>query len=408
MSDLQRLLDGFDAGEFVRPYAGAMTLVDVVRAIAHVCGATGIALSDAARETADRLAPAEHVVFVIADGLGVDLLHAMPRGAWLCRNTRRVILAPYPSTTPVAMASIATGEYPARHAITGWWTHLPALNAPVTVFHHTRATDEVSLEDLGVTMRELCPAEPWIPRMTRDAALVMPAAIAASPFTRYMAGGAPRLPYATHEEAAARVAERIARAAGPTYTFWYTAVPDALAHEFGPNDARVHRALEDLDRALEGLAETLARGERSVASTRIVVSADHGHRAVSGARHLEVTADDALLPLLRCPPSGDVRTLFWHVRPGQGAAFEAAFAARFGAWFLLITVAEAEAEGLLGPDALTEETHRRVGDYVSIALGGEVLRYTGAPGRERYLAQRSHHSGLSAAEMHVPLVISGG
>jgi len=34
-----------------------------------------------------------------------------------------------------------------------------------------------------------------------------------------------------------------------------------------------------------------------------------------------------------------------------------------------------------------------------------VLRYTGAPGRDKYLAQRSHHSGLSAAEMHVPFIL---
>ena len=405
MSDLQRLMDGFDAGELVRPYNGAMTLIDVVRAIAHVSGVPDIALSEAGRTTARQLDGADDIVLVLADGLGSDLLDTLPRGSWLRRNTQRTILAPYPSTTPVAVSSVATGEYPARHAITGWWTHLPALGAAVTVFHHVRAADEVSLDALGVGIRDLCPAEPLIPRMTRDAALVMPAAIVDSPFTRYMAVDAARLPYATHKEAATRITDRIARATRPTYTYWYTAVPDALAHEFGPGDPRVRRGLEDFDRALESLAETLARGGRD---TRIIVSADHGHRAVTGARHLEVTAKDPLLPLLRCPPSGDVRTLFWHVRPGHEAAFEGAFAARFGTWFLLITAVEAEALHLFGPDALTEETRRRVGDYVSIALGGEVLRYTGGPGRDRYLAQRSHHSGLSAAEMVVPLIIAGG
>ena len=405
MSDLQRLLDAFDAGELIRPYAGAMTLVDVVRAIAHTCGVPDVALSEAVRDVADRLGGADHIVLVLADGLGADLLDTMPRGSWLRRNTRREILAPYPSTTPVAVCSIATGEYPARHAITGWWTHLPAIEAAVTVFHHVRTADEVSLDALGVGIRELCPAEPLIPRMTRAATLVMPAAIVDSPFTRYMGGDAARLPYATHEEAAAGIAGRIADATGSTYTYWYTAVPDTLAHEFGPGDARVRRGIEDLDRALESLTEALGRSGRD---TRVVVSADHGHRAISGARHLEVTAHDPLLALLRCPPSGDVRTLFWHVRPGRGAAFEAAFAARFGAWYVLITAAEAEAEGLFGPDPLIDETRRRIGDYVSVALGGEVLRYTGAPGRDRYLAQRSHHSGLSAAEMRVPLIIVGG
>ena len=405
MRELQRLIDGFDAGELVRPYAGAMTLVDVVRAVAHVCGVPDIALNDHSRATADHLRRADHIVFVLADGLGIDLVDALPRGSWLRSNMQRIIQAPYPTTTPVAISSIATGEYPSRHGITGWWTHVPKLNAPVTVFHHVRATDEVSLDDLEVGIRDLCPAEPLIPRMTRDAALVMPAAIADSPFTRYMAGEAPRLTYGNHADAADRIGARILQAPGPTYAYWYTAVPDTLEHDFGPADPRVLRGVEDLDRALSALAETLRSNERNV---RIVVSSDHGHRAVTGAGHLEVTAEDPLLAFLRCPPSGDVRTGFWHVVPGADREFKEAFLRRFGEWFLLIGSGEARALGMLGPESASDETVARMGDFMSIALGGEVLRYTGAPGRDRYLAQRSHHSGLSAAEMLVPLVISGG
>lgn len=82
-----------------------------------------------------------------------------------------------------------------------------------------------------------------------------------------------------------------------------------------------------------------------------------------------------------------------------------AFRERFGEWFVLLSAAEAESIRLFGPDPLSDETRARIGDFVSIALGREVLRYTGSPGRDRYLAQRSHHSGLSAAEMEVPLIV---
>lgn len=405
MSDLQRLIDGFDAGELVRPYAGATGLLDVVRAVAQVCGVPDVPMGHASRAIADHLRRSDHLIFVLADGLGINFIDAMPRGSWLRRHTRRVIQAVYPSTTPVAIASIASGEYPARHAIMGWWTHLPALCAPVTVFLHERATDEVSLDRLNVRIRDLCPAEPLFPRMQRDVALVMPAGIADSRFSRYMAGGAPSLRYTRHAEAAELIAARIMQAPGPTFTYWYTAVPDTLAHEHGTTDPRVLAGIEDLDAAVESLARTL-RGHDQQA--RILVTADHGHLDVSGAGHLEVTADDPLLEFLACPPSGDVRTLFWHVRAGAGAAFAEAFQRRFGEWFLLITSAEAEAIALFGPEPLIAETRHRIGDFVSISLGGAVMRYTGAPGRERFLAQRSHHSGLSAAEMLVPLIIDGG
>lgn len=402
MSDLQRLIDGFDAGELVRPYAGSMSLVDVVRAAAAACGVHDIPLNDTSRAVADELRGAEHLVFVLADGLGIPFVEALPRGSWFREHLRRTIQGIYPSTTPVALTTIATGDYPAGHAITGWWTHLPSLCAPVTVFHNSRATDDASLDDLGVDYRELCPHEPLLPRMRRDVALVMPANIVDTAFTRYMAGGTACIAYGRHTEATRTIADRIARASGPTFTYWYTPYPDTLAHEHGTADERVRRSVEDLDAAVGYLASTLR--ERRIAA-RILVTADHGHLDIGGAGHLEVTANDPLLAFLACPPSGDVRTQFWHARTGMQRDFERAFRERFGAWFLLLTAAEADRAGLFGPDPLSAAARARIGDFVSIALGPEVLRYTGGSGRDRYFAQRSHHSGLSAAEMHVPLIL---
>ena len=414
-SDLQRLIDGFDAGALVRPFAGSTSLVEVVRATAQVCGVPGIPMNDASRAIADHLRRAEHLVFVLADGLGISFIDMLPRGSWLRRHTQRAIHATFPSSTPVALTSIATGDYPSSHAITGWWTYLPSLGAPVTVLRNTRATDDVSLDDLGVSFDELFTRAPLIPRMQRDAALVMPANLVDTPFTRYMAGGTggggrPRIAYGQPAEAARRIAERVTRAAGSTYTYWYTPQPDSLAHQHGTADARVLESVEDLDAAIGQLVAALR--ERDI-TARIVVTGDHGHLDVGDvddadrAGHLEVTADDPLLAFLTCPPSGDLRTQYWHLRPGMHRDFARAFRQRFGERFLLLSAADAEHLGLFGPDPLSDTMRARVGDFLSISLGREVLRYTGSPGRDRYLAQRSHHSGLSAAEMHVPLIVIG-
>jgi hypothetical protein len=280
--------------------------------------------------------------------------------------------------------------------------HVPSLNAPVTVFHNSRATDGVPLDALGVSFEELFQSPTLISRMQRDVALFMPANLVDTPFTRYTASGRPCLSYGKHAEAARKIAQRIFDAPGPTYTYWYTPYPDAHAHERGAYDPFTLRSVEVLE---EGIGELIALlRERDVAA-RIVVTADHGHLDVGGADHLEVTADDPLLRYLACPPSGDVRTQFWHVLPEHRHAFKQAFKERFGEWFLLLNASDVEVLGLLGPGLLADETRARIGDFTSIALGHEVLRYTGAPGREKYLAQQSHHSGLSAAEMHVPLII---
>lgn len=402
MSDLQRIVDGFDAGELVRPFAGSTSLLDLVRGTAKACGVEGLPMTDASRAIADHLRRAEHVIFVLADGLGIQYIDQLPRGSWLRRHTRRSILAPFPATTPVALTSVATGEYPACHGITGWWTHLPSLNAPVTVFQNVRATDEVSLDSLGVPFTELLQAPTLVSRMQRDVALFMPGNLLDTPFTRYTASGRRCLGYTKHAEAARKIAQQIVDAPGPTYTYWYTPYPDTTAHEHGAHDPSTLRSVEVLE---EAIGELIAHLRARDVTARIVVTADHGHLDVGGAGHLEVPAGDPLLAFLACPPSGDVRTQFWHVLPGRRHEFKQAFKARFGEWFLLLDSTDVEMLGLLGPGLLSDTTRARIGDFTSIALGREVLRYTGAPGREKYLAQRSHHSGLSAAEMQIPLII---
>lgn len=404
MSDLQRLIDGFDSGELVRPRSDVAGLVDVARAVADSCGVPGTKLNDHSRAIASQIRRAEHLVLLLADGLGLNFIDMLPRDAWLRRHTQRSIQAPFPPTTTTAITSMATATYPAEHGVVGWWTYIPAISAPVTVFYHHRTQDEVSIEQLGAGIDDLCALEPVIPRMERDAAVVTPVGIVNSPFTRYLAGEASRIGYRTPAEAADQIVQRVRDAAGPTFTYWYTPRPDSLAHELGTRDPRVIDSVEELDQAVARLDAELAA---LPGSHRILATADHGHLDVGGAGHLEVPGGDPLLDRLCCHPSGDVRVQYWHVREGQSAAFEREFRDRFGQWFLLIAADEVDGLRIFGPHAMSAETRRRVGDYVSIGIGPEVLRYTGTPGRADYFAQRSHHSGLSHAEMEIPLIVGG-
>lgn len=297
MSDLQRLLDGFDAGELIRPFAGSTSLVDVIRASAAVCGVDDLPMNDASRAIAADLAGAEHLVFVLADGLGVQFIDMLRHDSWLRSYPRRTIQATFPlrprwhspRSPPV------TTRAPTQSPDGG---RISPLGAAVTVFHNSRSIDDVSLDDLGVDFRELCPRTLLLPRMQRDLALVTPANIVNSPFTRYMSGGAPCIAYGRHAEAAYTIADRIAQASGPTFTYWYTPYPDSLAHEHGTVDPRVLTSIEDFDAAIGKLITELRRHD---IAARIVVTADHGHLDVGGAGHLEVTADDPLLAYLLFP-----------------------------------------------------------------------------------------------------------
>ena len=64
----------------IRPDAGVPNTVDLSRALASICGTPGVELSPSARTVADAIGPAEHVVFIMADGLGMNLIERLPAG----------------------------------------------------------------------------------------------------------------------------------------------------------------------------------------------------------------------------------------------------------------------------------------------------------------------------------------
>ena len=403
MPDRDRLIEAFAAGSLLRPDPTYMNVVDVMRGVAFACGAD-VPLDDHARAIAGHLRDARHIILVLADGLGVDTVDRLARNTWLRRRMLRAIRAPFPTTTPVTITSLATGEYPAQHAILGWWTHLPAIEAPVTVFAHERATDNQGLGQLNVTTATVLPGPLLFPRLTRDTALIMPAGIIDSVFTRWMAGDARRIGYHGQNEVVAATIERVRHADQPTFTYLYTPMPDTVMHEAGIDSSAAAAAIDTLDAHLETIEEAL---EDIRGGVRILVIADHGHLAIDGSARLEVADGDSVCSLLRVPPAGDLRTQYWHLKPGAHAEFEVQFRERFGEHFLLLAAATVEDLRLLGPAPLSAETRARLGDYLSVARGAAALRYAGFAGRDGYLRMRSSHSGLTPAEIEVPLILGG-
>lgn len=103
-----------------------------------------------------------------------------------------------------------------------------------------------------------------------------------------------------------------------------------------------------------------------------------------------------------------MRVQFWRTNEAHTDRFISAFRSRFGESFYLLTVADAEELELFGPGAWSEHMRERSGDFVSVSKGRGALRYAGIPGANGYRRMRSGHSGLSPAEMRVPLIIGGG
>lgn len=400
MSEVDRLLAAFESGELLRPSAEVANFVDLARAIASLCGVEGVEVTPGAAALAERIGPSEHLVFVLADGVGMALLETMPPEAFLPRHLAMELRAVFPSTTATALTTLATAEWPAQHCVSGWWTYLREIDGAATILPFVRRSDETSLTDLGVTPEQAFPLPSLIPRMQRDVLSLTPARITETVYSWYWTGGTSRHGYRSLREAVDVAIRHIARSSGPTYTYLYMPRVDAAAHEHGTGAREVRAELVALDQQIARLATELA------GRARIVVSADHGHLDVAASQRHLIEAGGAIAGALRAPPSGDPRVMYFPLRDDAKEGFPAIIAQHFGEFAFGLSVDDAETLELFGPGTLAPLMRERLGDFITITSGADVIGYGPERACRKALAKASHHSGLTPQEMRIPLVIA--
>src|SRR5581483_11233610 len=149
MSDVKRLQAWFDEGRLLRPDAKAPSTVHLARALASMAGAT-VDIDGPARRVLEAIGEADHIVFVLADGLGMDLVETRDAVSVLRRGLAMELRSVFPSSTAPALTSLATGLWPGEHAVTTWQVYLPDLQRHVTSLPYVERFSEKPADEVGV------------------------------------------------------------------------------------------------------------------------------------------------------------------------------------------------------------------------------------------------------------------
>ncbi len=400
MSGPDRLLRWFADGTLLRPDPATPNSVDLALALAALSGAP-VPRTEGAEQIARRIGDAEHLVFVLVDGLGLEAVESLPEASFLRRHLAMPLRSVFPSATASALTSLATGLWPNRHGVPGWWTYLPDHDLTVTALPFVERWSGDPLGARGVASSSLFRAATLLPCYRREAASFLPAPIADSAYSRYVRGTTPSVPCETLAGGIDAVIERVRAATRPTYSYLYLSSVDALSHAHGPRSDEVREHLLGVvDPQLARLADGIA------GRARLALSADHGLIEVPPAGKHLLLRDDPLVALLRAPPSGEPRAPLLHARPGEADRVRAMFEERFGHAFALLTTDEAAALELFGPGPFTDSARARVGDFVAVAGAPDVLLYR--PGDEATGTEKlvGYHGGLLPPEVQIPLVVA--
>jgi hypothetical protein len=393
VTDVERVRAALSGGQLLHPNDGVANTVDLARAMASLAGAPSPMLDARAQLVADAVGTYEHYVFVLIDGLGMNLIDRLSADAFFRRHVALDLRAVFPSSTAPALTSIATARWPAEHAVPGWWTYLPDCDLTATILPYVERFSETPLDRATVRPDYAFPVAARAREFGHAFTMFAPEAIAGSTYSRYSSGDAPHVAYKTLGDAVDSVARRVTSASAPTYSYLYYPEVDVAEHIHGPFATEPARILEHAQNEVARLADLVSD------HARVIVTADHGQFAVENVT--VVTREDPLVSMLRIPPTGDGRAVLFHVCDGMHDDFANAFRQRFSEGAALLSTEEAQSMGLFGPVPLSDEARRRVGDFVSVAFNRGVLLYE-PKGDDRLLG---HHGGLTPDEMRVPLIL---
>lgn len=398
----------FRSGALVHPVdSDVPNTVDLFGALALASGAVHVlnrpGATDHVPSLASTFADTEHVVVIVADGLGLSSLEHAPVGGFLRSHLVRELRTVYPSTTTVALSAFATAGWPATHGLTGWWTRFPAHDRNLAILPFVEQGSGTSAVEFGLSATDLICAEPVWRHLLRDVVIVLPLSIGTGSYNTWFHRGVAAVKRCEEARLPRMVRSVLSRTRRPTYIYSYIPTVDTISHRHGPDSAEAAAAVG----FVEQIAERTVR-EATRFGARVVLTADHGQVTTPRDKHIVVTPDDPVTRLFAALPSGDTRSVQLWFRPesrGDGERRIMEFLADRGAGDDVVYVETGDliASGLLGPVAPSDEVRRRWGDATLIALGDRCFEYaTPRMPPKRFLG---NHSGLSPAEMRVPMVV---
>lgn len=328
-------------------------------------------------DLAGTIPDADTYVLVLFDGLG-DLQLRHPAAAPLLNGRVGALDAPFPSTTTVSLATIATGRSPAEHGLLGYQLWLPEAGMVVNTIKWITLWGQPIAWDHDTFL----PAPNLWERLAssgKEPITLQPFDFEGTPLSRTLYRGCRFEPWANEREAV-RATAQLAAEPG-RLIFLYVPHIDFAAHVVGQADPAYEEALGIVAAIWEQLGHVLPMGAVAVGT------ADHGHIDVAPEQQFHLQKRDHAEREF----AGDARALFVHGEPGD-------LIDRLPAtWF-----ARSEMDHWWGPGKRHPGFDSRAPDGVFLAEEGRSILHRHSD--ERLIGQ---HGGLSEAEVRIPLLVHG-
>lgn len=344
------------------------------------------------RDSLAFIPPSSHVVVLLIDGLGEVQLNEFGAGLFLTRSTiASPLRTQFPSTTPVALGSLGTGETPGQHGFIGASFFLPeeeSLFAPL----------KWGSTPHPVSMTPSAPLFEWAAALGIDVASIAREKYRNSGLTQSVLRGGVYLGAADLVDVERAVIDRINKAISPALTYVYWPDLDRVGHVYGPGSSQWIVELNLVDSFIERVTGAIM--ENSSSDISLVITSDHGMVACPIERRVHIESNADLASDVRLV-AGDPRARHIYTRAGSALDTVSRWQEVLGQDFSVVPREELIHGGLF-PN-FDPDFNERLGDFMVIANSDAMLTSNFDTRTSSLLGQ---HGSTSEAEMLIPLRIT--
>lgn len=321
----------------------------------------------------------KHIAIMILDGMGSYIMRKnLSDESFLQTNKICDIRAVFPSTTACAIPATCSGLEPLKTGWVGWENYFKEIKEYVVMF---RNIEYFSSKPLNINIeRDILPYKKFYEKFNTNTFDLGPS------FTPSNCK--------TIEELCNKYIQKT-NELDSSFAYLYWDNPDMAMHEFGSYSQEAKNVLNNIDKALKDMSEKLSD------DTLIIATADHGH---IDCNPIYISKFKDIMSTLTRLPGNEGRAAFFKVTPFKKRKFEKLFNNYFGNYFALIKRKDFIEEGYLGPNYQEVNSHviDFIGDYVAIAKSTYYFDFT--PDGNPNFIMKSHHAGITANEMVIPLI----
>jgi hypothetical protein len=371
------------------PRYGEASLSDVMPSV--------LAALDAGGDNRLGLAPAQRVVVLLVDGLGLLSMREHAGAApYLSSLDCTELTVGFPTTTSTSLASLSTGVPPGQHGFTGYTTYDAEVGDAVNWLAWRPVSRKDDLRDRLVP--EVVQPLPTAWERAADAGISVTVASSAqfegTGLTRAVFRGG-RFRGVTTSGDAIAIAADASDHGHRSLVYAYISELDFIGHVRGAGSDAWAAQLALVDRQVELLAHRLPAG------TRLLVTADHGMADLPADAAVDADAEGSPLRDGVVALAGEPRMRHVHCAPGAISDVLDTWREELGDRAWVLTGDDAVAAGLFGP-VVIPAARRKIGDVLAISRGdlGVVQRRR----ESRLSTMPGHHGSLTDRELLVPLL----